>query len=81
MRTEPATSARRDSSSSTNRQQPLAPFAGAHDGETVRALGYNLSGPRFGIFALGTSLASVTGVIIAPGGRPGGRRVDGWNHE
>jgi hypothetical protein len=72
MRAEPATSARRDSSSATNRQQPLAPFAGAHNGETVRALGYNLSGPRFGIFALGTSLAVVPGVIIAPVGRAPG---------
>ena len=60
MRVEPATSARRDSWFPTSRQQPLAPAACAPDGETGRALGYNLSGPRFDIFALGTSLAVVT---------------------
>jgi hypothetical protein len=66
MRTEPPTSTRPDSSASTNRQQPLAPFASAHDGETVRTLGYNLSRRRHGVFVLGTSLATVSGVIIAP---------------
>jgi branched-chain amino acid transport system permease protein len=40
--------------------------AGAHDSEMVRALGYNLSRLRLGVFALGTSLAAVAGVIMAP---------------
>ena len=40
--------------------------AGAHDSEMVRALGYNLSRLRLGVFALGTALAAVAGVIMAP---------------
>ena len=40
--------------------------AGAHDSEMVRALGYDLSRLRLGVFALGTSLAAVAGVIMAP---------------
>ena len=40
--------------------------AGAHDSEMVRALGYNLSRLRMGVFALGTALAAVAGIIMAP---------------
>ncbi len=40
--------------------------AGAHDSEMVRALGYNLSRLRLGVFALGTALAAVAGVVMAP---------------
>jgi branched-subunit amino acid ABC-type transport system permease component len=40
--------------------------AGAHDSEMVRALGYNLSRLRLGVFALGTALAAAAGIIIAP---------------
>ena len=40
--------------------------AGAHDSEMVRALGYNLSRLRLGVFALGTALAAVAGIVMAP---------------
>lgn len=40
--------------------------AGAHDSEMVRALGYNLARLRLGVFALGTALAAVAGIIMAP---------------
>ena len=40
--------------------------AGAHDGEMVRALGYNLSKLRTGVFALGTALAAIAGIVMAP---------------
>ncbi|MEO5694094.1 MAG: branched-chain amino acid ABC transporter permease [Usitatibacter sp.] len=40
--------------------------AGAHDSEMVRALGYNLSRLRMGVFALGTALAAIAGIIMAP---------------
>ena len=40
--------------------------AGAHDSEMVRALGYNLSRLRMWVFALGTALAAVAGVVMAP---------------
>ncbi len=40
--------------------------AGAHDSEMVRALGYNLSRLRLGVFALGTSLAAIAGIVMAP---------------
>ena len=40
--------------------------AGAHDSEMVRALGINLSRLRLFVFALGTALAAVAGVIMAP---------------
>jgi branched-chain amino acid transport system permease protein len=40
--------------------------AGAHDSEMVRALGYNLSRLRLGVFALGTGLAAIAGIIMAP---------------
>jgi branched-subunit amino acid ABC-type transport system permease component len=40
--------------------------AGAHDSEMVRALGYDLAKLRMGVFALGTALAAVAGVIMAP---------------
>ena len=40
--------------------------AGAHDSEMVRALGYNLSRLRLGVFALGTALAAIAGVTMAP---------------
>ena len=40
--------------------------AGAHDGEMVRALGINLSRMRNLVFALGTALAGVAGVVAAP---------------
>jgi len=40
--------------------------AGAHDSEMVRALGYNLARLRLGVFALGTALAAVAGVVMAP---------------
>jgi branched-chain amino acid transport system permease protein len=40
--------------------------AGAHDSEMVRALGYNLARLRLGVFALGTALAAVAGIVIAP---------------
>jgi branched-chain amino acid transport system permease protein len=40
--------------------------AGAHDGEMVRALGIDLGRLRSLVFALGTALAGVAGVIAAP---------------
>jgi branched-subunit amino acid ABC-type transport system permease component len=40
--------------------------AGAHDSEMVRALGYNLTRLRLGVFALGTALAAVAGIVMAP---------------
>ena len=40
--------------------------AGAHDSEMVRALGYNLARLRLGVFALGTALAAVAGIVMAP---------------
>lgn len=40
--------------------------AGAHDNEMVRALGINLSRLRLIVFAFGTSLAALAGVILAP---------------
>ena len=40
--------------------------AGAHDSEMVRALGYDLAKLRMGVFALGTALAAIAGVIMAP---------------
>jgi len=40
--------------------------AGAHDSEIVRALGINLSRLRLAVFVLGTMLAAIAGVIVAP---------------
>jgi branched-subunit amino acid ABC-type transport system permease component len=40
--------------------------AGAHDSEMVRALGINLARLRLFVFSLGTALAAVAGVIMAP---------------
>ncbi len=40
--------------------------AGAHDSEMVRALGVNLPRLRLLVFALGTALAAVAGVTMAP---------------
>ena len=40
--------------------------AGAHDSEIVRALGINLSKLRAAVFVLGTMLAAVAGIILAP---------------
>jgi branched-chain amino acid transport system permease protein len=40
--------------------------AGAHDGEMVRALGINLTRMRNLVFALGTALAGIAGVVAAP---------------
>ena len=40
--------------------------AGAHDSEIVRALGINLSRLRLYVFALGTGLAAIAGIIMAP---------------
>jgi len=40
--------------------------AGAHDGEMVRALGIDLGRLRSLVFALGTAMAGVAGVIAAP---------------
>jgi branched-subunit amino acid ABC-type transport system permease component len=40
--------------------------AGAHDSEMVRALGINLARLRLFVFGLGTALAAVAGVIMAP---------------
>ncbi|HEU5320243.1 MAG TPA: branched-chain amino acid ABC transporter permease, partial [Methylomirabilota bacterium] len=39
---------------------------GAHDGEMVRALGIDLTRMRSVVFALGTVMAGVAGVIAAP---------------
>ena len=40
--------------------------AGAHDSEMVRALGINLPRLRLAVFALGTGLAAVAGIVLAP---------------
>jgi branched-subunit amino acid ABC-type transport system permease component len=40
--------------------------AGAHDSEMVRALGVNLTRLRLMVFAFGTSLAAVAGIVMAP---------------
>ncbi len=40
--------------------------AGAHDSEMVRALGINLTRLRLYVFALGTALAAIAGIIMAP---------------
>jgi branched-chain amino acid transport system permease protein len=40
--------------------------AGAHDSEIVRALGINLTRLRRYVFAFGTALAAVAGIIVAP---------------
>ena len=40
--------------------------AGAHDSEMVRALGIDLSKLRTAVFVLGTMLAAVAGIILAP---------------
>ena len=40
--------------------------AGAHDSAMVRALGYNLQRLRLYVFAFGTALAGIAGIIMAP---------------
>jgi branched-subunit amino acid ABC-type transport system permease component len=40
--------------------------AGAHDSEMVRALGYDLSKLRMGVFAFGAALAGLAGIIMVP---------------
>ena len=40
--------------------------AGAHDSEMVRALGINLTRLRLYVFALGTALAALAGIVLAP---------------
>jgi branched-chain amino acid transport system permease protein len=40
--------------------------AGAHDSEIVRALGINLTRLRLVVFMLGTMLAAIAGIIVAP---------------
>jgi branched-chain amino acid transport system permease protein len=40
--------------------------AGAHDSEMVRALGYDIARLRLGVFALGTALAAIAGIVMAP---------------
>ena len=40
--------------------------AGAHDSEMVRALGINLPRLRLAVFALGTALAALAGIVLAP---------------
>ena len=40
--------------------------AGAHDSEMVRALGVNLTRLRLMVFAFGTSLAALAGIVMAP---------------
>jgi branched-chain amino acid transport system permease protein len=40
--------------------------AGAHDSEIVRALGINLTRLRIGVFVLGTMLAAIAGIVLAP---------------
>jgi branched-subunit amino acid ABC-type transport system permease component len=40
--------------------------AGAHDSEMVRALGINLPRLRLAVFALGTALAAIAGIVLAP---------------
>ncbi|HYE91066.1 MAG TPA: branched-chain amino acid ABC transporter permease [Terriglobales bacterium] len=40
--------------------------AGAHDSEMVRALGVNLTRLRLLVFAFGTALAAIAGIVMAP---------------
>lgn len=40
--------------------------AGAHDSEMIRALGVNITRLRLFVFAFGTSLAAIAGIIMAP---------------
>ena len=40
--------------------------AGAHDSEMVRALGINLTRLRLLVFAFGTSLAALAGIVMTP---------------
>ncbi|MEM9358005.1 MAG: branched-chain amino acid ABC transporter permease, partial [Pseudomonadota bacterium] len=40
--------------------------AGAHDGEMVRALGYDLKRLRLLVFGFGAALAAIAGIIMAP---------------
>jgi branched-subunit amino acid ABC-type transport system permease component len=40
--------------------------AGAHDSEMVRALGINLTVLRLFVFGIGTALAAIAGIIMAP---------------
>lgn len=40
--------------------------AGAHDAEMVQALGINLVRLRLFVFALGTALAAIAGIIMTP---------------
>ncbi len=40
--------------------------AGTHDGEMVRALGYDLTKLRFLVFGLGAALAGLAGIIMVP---------------
>jgi branched-subunit amino acid ABC-type transport system permease component len=40
--------------------------AGAHDSEMVRALGINISRLRLFVFAFGTALAAVAGIVLTP---------------
>lgn len=40
--------------------------AGSHDSEIVRALGINLTRLRIGVFVLGTMLAAIAGIVLAP---------------
>jgi branched-chain amino acid transport system permease protein len=40
--------------------------AGAHDSEMVRAIGVNLTRLRLLVFAFGTALAAVAGIVMAP---------------
>ncbi len=40
--------------------------AGAHDSEMVRALGINLTRLRLFVFAFGTALAAIAGIIMSP---------------
>jgi branched-chain amino acid transport system permease protein len=40
--------------------------AGAHDSEMVRALGIDLTRLRLLVFALGTALAAIAGIIMTP---------------
>lgn len=40
--------------------------AGAHDSEMVRALGINLTRLRLAVFALGSALAALAGIVLAP---------------
>jgi branched-chain amino acid transport system permease protein len=37
-----------------------------HDSEMVRALGYDIAMLRLGVFALGTALAAIAGIVMAP---------------